>query len=359
MQSFIGSPVEFLGEIARKTFENSTGLITFRRKTFGDPLLSVYMLRGEPVFAESFLIKRKWWEGLLEKVDVENNLFGDVFAFAKNKHGQNFIQHLKNYSKEVAEVALDMARNFGWELEIETSPFSPEEIEEMFHVRAERITSDAAIRIQSETSKDQEKLSLDLRAFGFPIFHIPNDGKNRSNFFRVIHPMRNGWEVASKLLERVRGSVALVFPLFLVARLELNAIGAWVVSKSVRKIIFALERFEPVEEIPENVLQGMEVTMCCRFVFWMSKDKNFILYDPLNSNLTYLTPDELERLLNDYFSVYEKLLQRAERAIPANLPPKMRARLLKEMMGRNPCTQNFAEEFHKRFGVNLNSLKSN
>ncbi|MEO0215365.1 MAG: hypothetical protein ABIL12_07680 [candidate division WOR-3 bacterium] len=96
-----------------------TGILRVYRKMFGDPLLYVTFLKGTPVYAYSFLVKEKWYDGLLSYEEVENNLFGNLFEYAFKKHGQKYVEHLVVYSNRVIQEALTGAVENNWQLEAE------------------------------------------------------------------------------------------------------------------------------------------------------------------------------------------------------------------------------------------------
>ncbi len=96
-----------------------TGILRVYRKMFGDPLLYVSFLKGIPVYAYSFLVKDRWYDGLLSQEEVENNLFGNLFEYAFKKYGQDYIKHMTEYSNRVIYDAITGALENNWDLDVE------------------------------------------------------------------------------------------------------------------------------------------------------------------------------------------------------------------------------------------------
>ncbi len=118
---------DVLSEIAKS---KRSGILKVYRKVFSDPLLYAYVLKGAPVYASSFVMGEKWYEGLLTRQEVDDNLFGNIFRYAYEKYGKRFIEHMVAYSREVLKaVVLNIAEN-RWEVEVEFEPKSEEYIKE-------------------------------------------------------------------------------------------------------------------------------------------------------------------------------------------------------------------------------------
>ncbi len=96
-----------------------SGVLKVYRKTFGDPLLYAYFLRGVPVYASSFVVQGKWYEGLLTREEVDDNIFGNLFKYAYDKYGKRFLEHIVAYSKEVLKEVLRALADNGWKVEVE------------------------------------------------------------------------------------------------------------------------------------------------------------------------------------------------------------------------------------------------
>jgi len=107
---------EFLSSIIEK---RQSGVLKAYRRAFGDPLLYAYFLKGVPVYASSFVVREKWYEGLLSREEVDQNIFGNIFKYAYDKHGKRFLEHLVSYSRNVIKEVLRAVAENGWEVEAE------------------------------------------------------------------------------------------------------------------------------------------------------------------------------------------------------------------------------------------------
>ncbi len=96
-----------------------SGVLKVYRKTFGDPLLYAYFLRGVPVYASSFVVREKWYEGLLTREEVDNNIFGNLFKYAYDRYGKRFLEHMVAYSRGVLKEVLRALAENGWKVEVE------------------------------------------------------------------------------------------------------------------------------------------------------------------------------------------------------------------------------------------------
>ncbi len=121
---------EFKEFLSRLIDGKKSGVLKVYRKTFGDPLLYAYFLKGVPVYASSFVVRGKWYEGLLTRKEVDDNIFGNIFRYAYDKHGKRFIEHIVKYSQNVLKEVLKSLAESGWEVEVEFLERSEEDIKE-------------------------------------------------------------------------------------------------------------------------------------------------------------------------------------------------------------------------------------
>ena len=141
-----------------------TGILSVVRKNFQDPLLHVTFLKGVPLYAYSFLVKDRWYDGLLSREEVENNLFGNIFEYAFKNYGEKYLQHLTEYSKRVIQIALKGAAENGWQLEAEFIEEDEDTIREMVGI----------VRAKTEV----EAFAKTLISLGARQVYLPRMGKN-------------------------------------------------------------------------------------------------------------------------------------------------------------------------------------
>ncbi len=144
-----------------------TGILRVIRKNFQDPLLHVAFLRGFPLYAYSFLVKDKWYEGLLSREEIENNLFGNIFEYAFKKYGERYLKHMAEYSKEVIQRALKGAMENGWQLETEFMEESEDTIREMVGIIKSKTEIEAFTKTLTSLGAKQVYLPKTEKFIGF------------------------------------------------------------------------------------------------------------------------------------------------------------------------------------------------
>ena len=120
----------FKSLIAEIIDQRRSGVLKVYRKTFGDPLLYAYFLKGVPVYASSFVVREKWYEGLLTREEVDANIFGNLFKYAYDRYGRRFLEHMVAYSRNVLKAVLRAVAENGWEVEVEFLERSEDHIRE-------------------------------------------------------------------------------------------------------------------------------------------------------------------------------------------------------------------------------------
>ncbi len=331
----------------RATFnidDNFSGVVVYRRKVFEDPVLTAYYLEGEPVYAESFLIKRRWWEGILSEEEAESHLFGDAFAYALETYGDRYVEHIKAYARETITLTEEIVRDFGWELEAEPTRYPPEEVASMFHIP---YGGDSAL----EEEALKREVAAELNALGFSVFYVSGSKEDPYGFFHTIQPVKRTMDRVTRIANRYDGSVAFVLPLYAIARFDLDEGRVWVVTKDARKLVFALRYLKSAKDVPEDVLNGIAGTRCCRYVIWRTGEGTFSVFD--GTRMLSLGPEEVVETVERYLSEYDRALSMALSRIPANVPPKMGKMLLHRMVVRNPDIRGFMEDFSSSFGITL------
>ncbi len=319
-----------------------SGVVVYRRKVFEDPILTVYYLKGEPIYAESFVMKRRWWEGLLSEEEVERHIFGDMFRYAYETYGERYVSHLKRYAKDTVSLTEDMVRDFGWELEAEATEDPPEDMAAMFHVpyEAGSTSEERALEIASK-----------LNAFGFPVFYVSGSGDDPHGFFHAVRTNREVMDKVAGIFEEIGGSIAFVLPLYIIARLDLDGGRAWVVTKDARKLALALRYLRSAEDVPDRVLNEVIDTLCCRYVVWRGEKGTFYVFD--GAKTLSLGSEETVETVERYLRTYDRILNAALSSLPSGIPSKMGRMLLYEITTRHPDTEGFVGEFSRRFGVKL------
>ncbi len=320
---------------------NFSGLVVYRRKVLEDPVLSAYYVRGKPVYADSFLIKEMWWEGLLSKEEVDNNLFGDVFGYAAKKYGKRYVEHLVRKSEDLINRTVQIIQDFGWEVDAEPYPSTPEEVERMFHLGVYR------------REKSPEDIRINLNALGFPIFYVPGyeESKNARVFFSTLEGTKRPVRWIMEKVGELEGSVMFVLPLFILGYLNLNKGRAWIVTKDIRKGVLALKYASPLKGTPGELLKEVEKARCCRYVVWNAGDGKIALYDKGRINL--MAADEVIGVVEDYLRSYNRLLTDVFNRISSHTPPRMRKMLIHQIAERNPYIGDFVREVSSRFGINF------
>lgn len=318
-----------------------SGLVVYRRKRFDDPVLSVYYVKGKPVYVDSFLIKEMWWEGLLSKEEVDNNMFGDVFGYAAKKCGRRYVEHLIRKSEDLVNCTVQIVEDFGWVVEAEPHPSTPEEVERMFHLKVEG----------GGEKEGPEDIRINLNALGFPIFYVRGHekGDNARVFFSTVEGTKAPARWIMDRADDLEGSAMFVLPLFILGHLSLNKGGAWIVTKDIRKGVLALKYTSPLKGIPENFLRDARKARCCRYVIWNVGDGKMALYDTVRVNL--MTADEVIGVVENYLQSYNRLLTEVYDRIPSHSPPRMRKMLIHQIAGRNPRIEDFTDEISSRFGI--------
>ncbi len=328
-----------------------SGAVVYRRKIFGDPVITVYYLRGEPIYAESFLVKRRWWEGLLSEEEAENQLFGDIFGYASKVYRDSYAEHLRKYAKEIISIAEEIIKDFGWELDIEKIEYSAEDISSMFHI------SLAEKQVINENESKERKIVSNLNALGFLTLYISSeDGRwNDYGFSKTLGFMKRTVDEIMQKMRETNGSFALVLPLYIIAHLDTEERKVWIATKDIYKLAFALNYLKPAENISENLLK--QITFhCCKFVIWKTHGDTFSLFDGTKTQMLNLT-DIMEKV-DKYLKDYDRILREAQSRMPSNVPPKMKEMLLHKMVIKNPDIRDFAEEFASHFSITLDYEKS-
>ncbi|NPB04662.1 MAG: hypothetical protein GXO39_09700 [Thermotogae bacterium] len=317
--------------------EKGSGLLIVRRKIFNDPLLIAYILNGEPIFAESFTFKGRWWEGLMGENEYTRSLeTGNPFLFAAQHYGEKYRAHIKEYARKVIETALKEAKEYGWKLESEFHPLPSEEIEHNFGISLQiNVTSGVAGRI---------------REMGFDIFYIDGE-EDFLGFFKTISTIADPVRKVVESLRDTGGSFAFLLPLYILLRLDFGDVKVCTVTKDVGRAIRSLRATLTPTEVPLMALIQIETDRCCRYTFWRSKYGETLLVD--GKQLRELSFTETVRILETYLDTYERKIRRAVELVPSTLPNRMKEMLIQEMVFQNMSPDEFEEAFASRFSMRL------
>jgi hypothetical protein len=273
-----------------------TGVLRINRKNFQDPLLHVTFLKGVPLYAYSFLVKDRWYEGLLSREEVENNLFGNIFEYAFKNYGEKYLQHITEYSKNVIQKALKGAAENGWQLEAEFIEEDEDTVREMVGI----------IRAKS----DIEAFAKTLTSLGAKQVYLPKMGKKLGYGDTELDEI---YEFLTKTFGECDAIVSTPFA------------NIFIIHKFGDPIIFSTDNLlvEELEENLKNLISGADRVSCEReievridfpifkgigkpFLVAIRKDEEFLtLYIKKDSFLVDKKP--IERVLSSIFEINEKL----------------------------------------------------
>ncbi len=317
-----------------------SGLLIMRRKIFNDPLLIAYLLNGEPIFAESFTFKSRWWEGLMGEEEYNEALeSGNPFLFAAQRYGERYRTHMNEYARKVMETALREAREYGWKLESEFHPIPSEEIEHSFGISLRVEPTDVTLSVARR-----------MREMGFDIFYI--DGREDFlGFFKTISTVADPVRKVVEGLSDTAGSFAFLLPLYVLLRLDFGDVKVCTITKDVGRAIRSLRSTPVPTEVPLTSLTRIKRERCCRFVFWGSKYGEALRSD--GETLHEITFDELVRSVEDYLERYEEKIRKAVELVPSTLPNRMKEMLIQEMVFQSVSPEEFEEAFASRFSMRL------
>jgi hypothetical protein len=320
-----------------------TGVLRINRKNFQDPLLHVNFLKGVPLYAYSFLVKDRWYEGLLSREEVENNLFGNIFEYAFKNYGEKYLQHITEYSKNVIQKALKGAAENGWQLEAEFIEEDEDTVREMVGI----------IRAKS----DIEAFAKTLTSLGAKQVYLPKMGKKLGYGDAELDEI---YEFLTKTFGECDAIVSTPFA------------NIFLIHKFGDPIIFSTDNLlvEELEENLKNLISGADKVSCEReievridfpifkgigkpFLVAIRKDEEFLtLYIKKDSFLVDKKP--LQRVLSSIFEINEKLsiavyeslseLSKSETTITSQDIIDMKVKVL---LMKFPNPEDFREAFKK------------
>ncbi|MFZ8834629.1 MAG: hypothetical protein ACO2O5_10605 [Candidatus Caldipriscus sp.] len=273
-----------------------TGVLRVNRKNFQDPLLHVTFLKGVPLYAYSFLVKDRWYDGLLSREEVENNLFGNIFEYAFKNYGEKYLQHITEYSKNVIQKALKGAAENGWQLEAEFIEEDEDTVREMVGI--------------TRAKSDIEAFAKTLTSLGAKQVYLPKKGKKLGYGDAELDEI---YEFLTKTFGECDAIVSTPFA------------NIFIIHKFGNPIIFSTDNLlvEELEENLKNLIIRADKVSCNRdiegginfpifkgigkpFLVAIRKDEEFLtLYIKKDSFLADKKP--IERVLSSIFEINEKL----------------------------------------------------
>jgi hypothetical protein len=273
-----------------------TGVLRVSRKNFQDPLLHVTFLKGVPLYAYSFLVKDRWYEGLLSREEIENNLFGNIFEYAFKNYGEKYLQHMTEYSKNVIQKALKGAAENGWQLEAEFIEEDEDTVREMVGI----------IRAKS----DIEAFAKTLTSLGAKQVYLPKMGKKLGYGDAELDEI---YEFLTKTSGECDAIVSTPFA------------NIFLIHKFGDPIIFSTDNLlvEELEENLKNLINGADKVSCERdievgidfpifkgigkpFLVAIRKDEEFLTFY-IKKDFFLVDKKPLQRVLSSIFEINEKL----------------------------------------------------
>ncbi len=121
----------FIDKIKEISRSKRSVVLHLKRQYFGDPLLTVYFVKGRPLMANSFVVKRPWYAGILSEEEVEQ-AGGNLVSYAYEKLGNRLVEHLESYSKDVIDRVIKESVRNNWHLEVHTSDLKEKTVERLF-----------------------------------------------------------------------------------------------------------------------------------------------------------------------------------------------------------------------------------
>ncbi len=312
--------------------KRKNGVLICKRKFFQDPFLIVYVFNGEPVYAESFLVKEKWWEGLLSDEEVEEHIFDNLYRYAFKKSGERYLRRLREYTYKVIEDALRMAEDYGWEMEEEFTDLSPERIAAMFSL-----------------VPDRAKPSEDPIRVGFVNTYVAG-AEGLNDFLRMLGPMRENALKVMQEFEDFEGSVGFVLPLYNLVRIDLKHDRVWAVAEETETFVRSLLHFKkPFDVSVPDISEKVKASRVKWAVWGYGKDR-VILCD--SEDALMLHRDEAVEVVRSYHERLRRILN----SIPierVQVPRGMVEMMLRNAMARNPDPDTLVKEIESSLGVSV------
>ena len=314
------------------------GVLVYRRRLFQDPLLTVYVFNGEPVYAESFLVKEKWWEGLLSDDEVETYVFDNLYRYAFQKNGDRYLQRLKEYTQRVIENAIKTAMDNGWELEKEFMDIPPEKIASMFSILP-----------------DKDTRTYDPLNMGFVNTYVEGS-EDLNDFLRMFGPIRENVLKLMRAFGDFEGSIGFVLPVYNLVRIDLGHERVWAIADDPETFVRSLLHFKkPFDVSVPDITEKVKESRVMWAMWGYGKDR-IILCD--SEDVRMLRRDEGVGIVRSYHERLRRILN----AIPLDqvqVPKKMVEIMIRNAMARNPDPNALVKEVESRLKVSVETEEEN
>lgn len=349
-----------------------SGVVHVMRGTFRDPILTIYIYRGKLLSAEGIFSKNPWWKGLLSD-DLLSSLQGmELYRYAAEKYGERYLQHLVQHSENVLKGTIKEIIKNGWKVYVETSDMDEDAIEEMFGLDIVRRkvpssrsgvgkTRSVVLSLISGGREGKRKKpkakgsdpTLHARAMGFAIVYVPGE-EDRHGFFEALkrfgEPMKGEFEKVRAAFMGVKGTFAIVFPLFVLVRLWIEDREMWSITVDVRIVAHTLKSAPAPEDLPEDRAEEVAERYNVNFA-WKRDERTLNVLGPgFRRTMGW---EEFVEYYTSRITEFRELVQRAVEEFPGNYPPVMKrleiGRLLRT--SRNP--EEFKRLVLERYGITL------
>ncbi len=362
-----------------------SGVLLIKRSAFKDPFLTAYFYKGKLLHATSFVAKRMWWEGILSDEEVlSGSESGNLFRYAAERYGEAYLDHLVSHAKVVVRESLEFAGKSGWEILPEVYPMEEDELERMFGLdiirEAQRrreaqkeggapVTTTGASRSivlslisgstttkpsegeagRRETKEETSDIVLTARALGFFVLYVPGeDNRPFLSTLREISETFSGeFHKIRKDLQVVRGTVAIIFPLFAVIRFGPEEV--WGITSDAKKIAYALKYMDEAENVPKETLDSLSAKYGA--IFAWREGEELVIFGRCKKGR--MSVEEFLASFSGYFDRFRDLIDKAVEKMPVNMPMRLRKIHLLRMLRRCPTPDEFKKEFYAKFGIKL------
>ncbi len=308
------------------------GVLVYRRRLFQDPLLTVYVFNGEPIYAESFLVKERWWEGLLSDDEVEAHVFDNLYRYAFRKNGDRYLRRLKEYTQRVIESAMRIAMDNGWELEKEFTYLPPEKIASMFSILP-----------------DKDTRTYDPLNMGFVNTYVEGS-EDLNDFLKIFGPMRENVLKLVQTFGDFEGSIGFVLPLYNLVRIDLEHERVWATAEDPEAFVRSLLHFKkPFDVSVPDITEKVKDSRAMWAAWGYGKDR-IILCDSEDARM--LHRDDAVRVVRSYHDRLRRILN----AIPLDkvqVPKKMVEIMIRNAMARNPDPNALVKEVEGRLRLRV------
>ncbi len=310
-----------------------SGHIVVKRKIFGDPVMSVYVLEGEPIYADSVLSDVRWYSGILGSENFENDFMQNFFHVAYRKMGEGYIDLMKENAKRIIEETMRKAQEYGWELEVEGEEIPPEDILAMFLPKT-----------------DDEDTVKRLETLGIKAFY--SGDKEFEKFLRALN--LDPYSVI-RPLENAKGAHSVAFPSGIVARVPYGGRIVWLYTNDLERLKVVCDYIRN-DEFDELDWANTEFSKSAVFAVSKLSQDRFALAEIERGKVktvNYTDEDTLFAVLENYYRQINELVSKAIARMPSNLPPRMREIEIRRLISQHPRPEDFKKAFKLKYGYDF------